>query len=185
MAHKLGADHGPVRPVPPTLVRRPRRDWTGSVRLSSVSLHRIAAVFTGFVAFSAYAGVVGLVGGGLSFGEEIDARLPFDSLPFAGLALLLWVAVPMTAASWAAARRVRRADEVVEAAGVVLVGWIAVELAFIQVYSWFHPTYLALAIITLGLAWAIRRAPADAEAPTGLTPSLPSSARGPRPTQQR
>jgi hypothetical protein len=63
-----------------------------------------AAVITGAVALSGYAGVVGLLGGGISFGDTIDARLPFGSLFLAGLALLAIVAVPMTVASVAALR---------------------------------------------------------------------------------
>lgn len=49
---------------------------------------------TGIIALSAYAGVVGLVGGAISFDETINARLPYQSL-----SLLLVVAVPMTAAA--------------------------------------------------------------------------------------
>jgi hypothetical protein len=41
------------------------------------------AALTGIIALSAYAGVVGLVGGAISFGEIINARLPFLSRSFA------------------------------------------------------------------------------------------------------
>jgi hypothetical protein len=44
-----------------------------------------AVAVTGLIALSAYTGVVGLLGGGISFGETIDARLPFGSLILAGL----------------------------------------------------------------------------------------------------
>jgi len=40
-----------------------------------------------------------LVGGAISFAETINARLPYQSLFLAGMALLLVVAVPMTAAA--------------------------------------------------------------------------------------
>ena len=56
------------------------------------------AALTGIIALSAYAGVVGLVGGAISFDETINARLPYQSL-FLLNALLLVVAVPMTAAA--------------------------------------------------------------------------------------
>ena len=111
---------------------------------------------TGLIALSAYAGVVGLLGGGISFGETIDARLPFGSLILAGLALLAIVAVPMTIAAVAAAKAHYGAD-LVFAAGLLLVVWIGVELAFIKAYSWFHPTYLAAAVAVLGLAWLMDR----------------------------
>jgi protein-S-isoprenylcysteine O-methyltransferase Ste14 len=116
-----------------------------------------AALITGAIALSGYAGVVGLLGGEISFGDTIDARLPFGSLFMAGLALLAIVAVPMTVASVAAGRGMRYSADIVFGAGLVLVGWIAVELAFIKAYSWFHPTYLVAAIVVLGLSWLMNR----------------------------
>src|SRR5688572_13080012 len=117
-----------------------------------------AVAVTGLIALSAYAGVVGLLGGGISFGETIDARLPFGSLILAGLALLAFVAVPMTIAAVAAAKDTHRSANLVFAAGLLLVVWIGVELAFIKAYSWFHPTYLAAGVAVLGLAWLMDRA---------------------------
>ena len=116
-----------------------------------------SAVVTGVVALSGYAGVVGLLGGGLSFGETIDARLPFGSLFLAGLALLVIVAVPMTVAAVAAGRGNTYGGDLVFGAGLLLVLWIGVELAFIQVYSWFHPTYLVAAVVVLALGWLLSR----------------------------
>lgn len=115
-----------------------------------------AAAFAALVALTAYAGVVGLLGGGISFGTEIERRLPFESYLLAGLALLGFVAVPMTLAAVALWRRTTYSVEVLEAAGVMLVLWIAVQLAFIRTYSWFHPTYLTLAVVAIGLAMAMR-----------------------------
>ena len=125
-----------------------------------------ATVITGAIALSGYAGVVGLLGGGISFGDTIDARLPFGSLFVAGLALLAIVAVPMTVASVAAGRGMRYSADIVFGAGLVLVGWIAVELAFIKAYSWFHPTYLVAAIVVLGQGWLMNRVPS----PTARVP---------------
>ena len=116
------------------------------------------AILTGIIALSAYAGVVGLVGGAISFGETINARLPYQSLFLAGMALLLVVAAPMTAAAVACIRDLRYATELVIGAGLLLVAWIAVQLAFIKSYSWFHPTYLALAILVLICGWMLERA---------------------------
>jgi hypothetical protein len=108
-----------------------------------------AAALTGIFALSAYAGVIGLVGGAISFGETINARLPYQSLFLAGMALLLVVVAPMTAAAVACIRDLRYARERVIGAGLLLVAWIAIELAFIKSYSWFHPTYLLLAILVM------------------------------------
>jgi hypothetical protein len=128
------------------------------------------AALTGIIALSAYAGVVGLVGGAISFDETINARLPYQSLFLAGMALLLVVAVPMTAAAVGCIRDLCYASELVIGAGLLLVAWIAVELAFIKSYSWFHPTYLGLAILVLISGWLLERA--------GRTPS-------PLPTRQQ
>lgn len=117
-----------------------------------------SAAVTGLIAFSAYAGAVGLIGGGITFGDTIDARLPFGSLVLAGAALLAIVAIPMTVASVAGGRHARHGADIVFGAGLLLVGWIAVELAFIKAYSWFHPTYLVAAIVVLGLGWLMNRA---------------------------
>jgi hypothetical protein len=116
------------------------------------------AALTGIIALSAYAGVVGLIGGAISFDETINARLPFQSLFLAGIALLLVVAAPMTAAAVACIRDLRVASELVIGAGLLLTAWIAVELAFIKSYSWFHPTYLGLAILVLISGWLLERA---------------------------
>jgi hypothetical protein len=122
-------------------------------RTHASRLHRpdTSAVVTGIIAFSAYAGAVGLMGGGLSFGDTINARLPFGSLVLAGAALLVIVGVPMSVASVAAGRGTRHSADIVFGPGLLLVAWIAVELAFIKVYSWFHPAYLLVAIVVLGL----------------------------------
>ena len=95
----------------------------------------IAAVVTGAIALTGFAGVVGLIGGDLTFGPAIDARLPFGSLVLAGLALLVFVAVPMTLAAVAVTRDNRFSYDVVFAAGLLLALWIAVQLAFIKTYS--------------------------------------------------
>jgi hypothetical protein len=122
------------------------------------------AVLTGTIALSAYAGVVGLVGGAISFGETINARLPYQSLFLAGMALLLVVAAPMTAAAVACLRDLHYASELVIGAGLLLVAWIAIELAFIKSYSWFHPTYLGLAMQVLISGWLLERAgPANSQ----------------------
>ena len=99
---------------------------------------------------AAAAGAVGLVTGAADFGDEIDARLPFESLPFAGLALALLVAVPAFVLAVAAWRGDPRCEELAVVVGVALVGWIVVQLLFIRSFSWFQPFYVAL-----GLGFAV------------------------------
>ena len=173
-----------------TSQRAPRKVWpTGSARgglstLTTAESHGdnecmniaagkgirvITAVLSGAIALSGYAGGMGLLGGGMSFGEVIDARLPFRSLVLAGVALLMFVAAPMTAASVAAARGTRHAPDVIFGAGLLLVAWIAVELAFIKIYSWFHPSFLVAAALVLGLGWLMRRTAAPSVQPSGIS----------------
>lgn len=76
------------------------------------------AALTEIIALSAYAGVVGLVGA-ISFDETINARLPYQSLFLAGMALLLVVAVPMTAAAVGCIRDLCYASELVIGAGLL------------------------------------------------------------------
>jgi hypothetical protein len=73
------------------------------------------AALTGIIALSAYAGVIGLVGGAISFDETINARLPFHSLFLAGVALLFFVAAPMTVAATACVKDLRY---------VLISGWL-------------------------------------------------------------
>jgi hypothetical protein len=115
------------------------------------------AVITGLIALSAYAGVIGLISGWLSFGETINARLPFDSLFLAGIALLFFVAAPMTVAAVASLRGLRYASDIVVGAGLLLIAWIAIELAFIKSYAWFHPTYLAVGVLVVLCGWLLER----------------------------
>ena len=124
-----------------------------------VHRHRLLAVFAGLNALSAWFGVVGLVGGGLSFGEELNQRLPFDSLVLAGLALAAIVAIPSTVLAVLAWRGDPRTPLVTTALGVLLIGWIVVQLLFLQSFSFFQPLYTAigLAFLVTGRRMARRR----------------------------
>ena len=108
---------------------------------------RPASVLAGVMAVAAAAGAVGLWAGGIDFGEEVTARLPWGSTLLAGTALLLVVAVPMGLAAVAAWRAAPRAPELLVVAGLLLVAWIAVELAFIRSLSWLQPVCLVWGLV--------------------------------------
>ncbi len=114
------------------------------------------ALLAGAVAASAYGGALGLITGFLPLGAVVTSRLPFASPVLGGIALLVVVAIPTTAVTWMAARGDRRAADTSVAAGVLLAGWIIVELAFIRQVSFFHPLFLiaGAALIWLGLRTA-------------------------------
>ena len=88
-------------------------------------------VFSMFVTISAYGGAIGLAGGGSDMGHELNQRLPFQSPVFAAFALALIVGVPSSVAAWLVWRRDPRTGSMFIVAGVLLIGWIGVELEFI------------------------------------------------------
>jgi hypothetical protein len=91
--------------------------------------------------------------GYLSLGATAAGRLPLASPVLGGLALIGIVAVPSTVLSWFAARGDRRTAVMSLAVGVLIMGWILVEVAVIRELSFFHPIYLAVgaAMIVVGL----------------------------------
>lgn len=110
-----------------------------------------AATGTGIVAILAFAGAAGLGAGTLGLGPEITARFPFGSGVFAGVALALIVGVPMAVTSWWTARPDPRASVAAVVSGILLLGWVVVEMGVIQTYSWLQPV-LALAGVAIAYA---------------------------------
>ena len=107
--------------------------------------------FAAAVAFSAYAGAVGLATGTLDLGAELNHRLPLHSPVLGGCALALWVGVPSTVVAVAAWSRDRRTRRLCVAAGVLLVGWIVVELAFIRELSFLQPVYIGVGAVFVAI----------------------------------
>ena len=108
-------------------------------------------VFAGLIAFSAYAGAIGLISGWLRLDDTAATRLPFSSPVLGGLALAVIVAVPATWLAWLAWRGDPRIEAAELLTGGLLMGWIIVELAFIREFSFFHPLYLANGVILVWL----------------------------------
>lgn len=102
------------------------------------------AAFAAFNAFGAWYGAVGLVTGGMDFGQSINDRLPFDSVVLAGLALGIIVGIPLTVLTWSAWKGGPRTDDLALAVGLMLIVWIVVQVAVIRAFSVFQPTYLAV-----------------------------------------
>ncbi len=100
-------------------------------------------------AVAAWAGAVGLLVGWIDFGARLDRRLPFDSLVLAGLALAAIVAIPSTVVAVLAWRGDPRTPLVTTALGVLLIGWIVVQLLFLQSFSFFQPLYAAIGVAFL------------------------------------
>jgi hypothetical protein len=134
---------------------RPRRPWL--------------AVTAALTSFGAFAGTVGLATGTLALDDDLNERLPFASPVVGGIALALAVGIPFALLAWTAWRGDERAELAAGAAGVLLVGWIVVQLAFLRAPSFLHAAYLA---VGLAFAYAGRRALGArlrTPHPTGLT----------------
>jgi len=97
----------------------------------------------------AWLGAVGLATGFLTLGGDLNHRLPYQSPVFGGIALALIVAAPFTVLGTLAWRRDPRAGLVAAASGLLLMGWIIVELAFLREVSFFHPLYFVIGLVFL------------------------------------
>ena len=102
----------------------------------------LLASYTALVALSAWYGAVGLITGLVPAPESLAARLPFRSPVFGGIALGCVVAIPATLATVLVWRRHRRAREAVALTGLLLVGWILVEVLVVRVFSPLQPVCL-------------------------------------------
>ena len=136
-------------------VRRGRVQVAG--RRTACSRHRLLAVLAALIALSAYGGGAGLISGSLDLGVTATARLPFHSPVIGGLALIAVVAGPSTALTWLAARGHRRTGDASIIAGILLVGWILIELAFIRELSFFQPLYVVLGMLLVRAGTMIRQ----------------------------
>ena len=121
------------------------------------------ALYAALVAVSAWGGVFGLATGVLDMGHELNHRLPFHSPVFGALGLATFVGFPATALARLAARGNPRIGATAVFAGAVLIGWIAVELAFIRQLSWLQPVY-----VIVGATFVVIGRRVDAEVPATL-----------------
>lgn len=113
------------------------------------------------LAISALAGGLGLIVGYLKLPKDMVHRLPFASPALGGSALLLAVGLPATVLAILAWRGSRRVPEVATLTGVLLIGWIGVELAFLRAVSFLQPLYASMGLVLI--LWsrsAVERAPA-------------------------
>ena len=118
---------------------------------------------------SAVYGGVGLLTGTLGMSDEWLVGTPFVSWLVPGVALLLIVAAPMLAAGLLEVRGHHLAPPASVLAGVLTVGWIAVQLFVMQRYFVLQPVVLVLAAGILLVAGLRRRTTTHPTA--GPTPS--------------
>jgi hypothetical protein len=114
--------------------------------------HRVLAGFAAFVAISAIGPAIGLIAGAFDFGETVNHRLPLHSPVLAGIALAIVVGVPSTVVALFAWRGSAGTRSVTLVAGWLLIGWIAVEIAFIREFSFLQVVYGAVGILYVVVA---------------------------------
>jgi hypothetical protein len=102
------------------------------------------AIAEGLTAIAALAGSIGLATGAIDLGATINSRLPLRSPVLGAVALTLVVAAPMAAATVVSWRGGERVNFAAVGAGVALMTWIIVEIAFIRSISWLQPTFFIL-----------------------------------------
>ena len=110
------------------------------------------ALFAGLIAASAYLGAAAMISGQLRLEPVMVSRIPLHSPVFAGLALACVVALPNTAVAVFAWRGHPRSADAATLAGLLLVGWIAVELAVVREASFLQGAYAlaGIGLIILG-----------------------------------
>ncbi|MGW5574647.1 hypothetical protein ACWEVD_25890 [Nocardia thailandica] len=110
----------------------------------------------GFIAFWAYAGAIGLIGGGADLGPDITGRLPLHSQTVAGLLLMLVVAAPMTVTTVTAMRGDHACVRAGWVSGILLIGWVAVQPLIIGAFHWLQPIFGVLGLAVCLLAGRYR-----------------------------
>lgn len=114
------------------------------------AIRRAVLLLAALNAVGAAGGAVALATGAIDLGQA-NARLPFDSPVFGGIALLVIVALPQAVLTVAAIRDDPRTPGLGMACGVLLVGWILVEVAFLQAVAALHWIYLVLGVVQMAL----------------------------------
>jgi hypothetical protein len=102
------------------------------------------STYAALLAVGAYGGALGLATGFLELQDDLERRLPFGSPVFAAAALTILVAIPATVVMMLAWTGHRYAPHAAVLDGVLLVGWILVELAILRDFSFLHAVYLTI-----------------------------------------
>jgi len=106
-------------------------------------------MLSGCMAVLAAAGAIGLATGVVPLDQAGVTRLPWHSTAFGAVALLLVVAAPMTVLAVMTHGDHPAWGRVAVAAGALLVGWIAAEIAVIQELSWLQVIFAVIGVVVL------------------------------------
>lgn len=117
-------------------------------------IRALAVILSATTAIGAVAGALGLVLGGEDvFNDDIwrTARLEVG-YGLSGILLLIVVAAPQAVATIGLLRRTRWASAGLLAAGVLLTGWIVVQMYIIEERSFLQVLYLGIGLVEVVLA---------------------------------
>jgi hypothetical protein len=118
---------------------------------SAASVRRVLVALEAVIALNAVGGGVYGLAGAKDVPRDWLAGSPFHSYTIPSLVLLIFVGGGMTVAASLLVAGYRCAPEVAIAAGLILLGWITVEILIIP-FSWLQPVFsvLAIAVVKLG-----------------------------------
>lgn len=105
------------------------------------------------IAVNAVYGGIGLMRDGMGMPADWLDGTPFDSWTWPGIFLLAVVAAPMSIAAVGELSRWRLAYRGSMVAGLVLVGWIAVQLLVLRRYFFLQPALGVAGALVVVLAW--------------------------------
>ena len=105
------------------------------------------------IAINALYGGIGLMVNGMGMPSDWLEATPFQSWTVPGFFLLAVIAVPMSIAAIGELTRWRRADVASMAAGVVLIGWIVVQLLVLRRYFFLQPVLGVAGALVIALTW--------------------------------
>lgn len=121
------------------------------------TLHRVSlGLLLAFAAMNAFAGGVYALSGAPGVPTAWLAGSPFRSYFVPGMFLLVVVGGSFAVASVAVFARTRFARPTAAAAGLLVLLWLAVQVAIIGYASWMQPTTAAAGVLVL---WLARRLP--------------------------
>lgn len=107
-----------------------------------------------FVGVGAVVGGIGVATSGIGLPLGWLEGSPFRSYVVPGLVLLVVVGGSQFAAATAVWRRREWGTAASLVAGLILVGWISVQVVIIGLRSWLQPFYLVVGLLIVGLAAA-------------------------------
>ena len=114
------------------------------------SRHPRIGAWSALIAASAWFGAVGLAFDLLGFPQRLTERLPFHRATVGGAALAVVIAIPysvLTVLAWRGDRRTLRASFT---CGILMIGWITVEMLIVREFSFLQPV-----LLVAGTAFAV------------------------------